>query len=80
MTLSFAVGRHLGSLLPIAVTLLLVGAADTALHAQQLDTADYASLQYRHIGPPGNRTSAVVGGRDEPRVGVGQALDADVVR
>lgn len=36
--------------------------------AQQIDTAAYASLSYRHIGPPGNRASAVVGEPGNPAV------------
>jgi len=31
------------------------------LKAQQIDPGIFSQLNYRHIGPPGNRTSAVVG-------------------
>ncbi|MDH4043446.1 MAG: glycosyl hydrolase [Gemmatimonadota bacterium] len=38
------------------------------LHAQQLDPARYARLQYRHLGPEGNRASAVAGEPGNPMV------------
>ncbi len=38
------------------------------LSAQQLDTALYAQLQYRFIGPEGNRASAVAGEPGNPAV------------
>jgi len=31
------------------------------LHAQEMDPGIFNQLRYRHIGPPGNRTAAVVG-------------------
>ncbi len=39
-----------------------------AILAQEIDPQIYGSLQYRHIGPPGNRTSAVVGESGNPLV------------
>ncbi len=42
----------------IGVALLVVAVSATA---QQIDTTAYAGLQYRFIGPPGNRVSAVAG-------------------
>ena len=36
--------------------------------AQQITPDLYSGLQYRHIGPPGNRTSAVVGVPGDPMV------------
>jgi photosystem II stability/assembly factor-like uncharacterized protein len=38
------------------------------LLAQQIDPAIYDSLQYRHVGPEGNRASAVVGEPGNPMV------------
>lgn len=37
-------------------------------YAQDIDLGMYSVLRYRHIGPPGNRTSAVVGVPGDPLV------------
>ena len=38
------------------------------LSSQQVDPARYASLRFRHVGPPGNRASAVAGEPGNPMV------------
>jgi photosystem II stability/assembly factor-like uncharacterized protein len=43
-------------------------ASSVSLHAQQLDLARAASLRFRHIGPEGNRSSAVAGEPGNPMV------------
>ena len=50
----------------LALVLLISGGLDLA--AQQIDPEIYSSLRYRHIGPPGNRTSAVMGEPGNPLV------------
>ncbi|MDH4219495.1 MAG: hypothetical protein OEW23_12035, partial [Candidatus Aminicenantes bacterium] len=37
-------------------------------YAQEVTPEMYSALQYRHIGPPGNRTAAVVGVPGDPLV------------
>jgi len=54
-------------LVPVLVSaLVLLGA--TAVSAQQISPGVYSGLRWRHIGPPGNRTSAVVGVPGDPMV------------
>lgn len=50
-----------------AVILILVSSALPA-YTQDIDPAVYKGLRYRHIGPPGNRTSAVCGEPGNPLV------------
>jgi photosystem II stability/assembly factor-like uncharacterized protein len=50
----------------VALALTLASAA-TAL-AQEITPDLFSGLQYRHIGPPGNRTSAVAGVSGDPMV------------
>jgi photosystem II stability/assembly factor-like uncharacterized protein len=50
------------------VTGLLVALGSVSMSAQQITPDLYSSLQYRHIGPPGNRTSAVAGVPGDPMV------------
>jgi photosystem II stability/assembly factor-like uncharacterized protein len=58
---------RIGSFLFIlALVLLFTGGLDTL--AQDIDPDIYRSLRYRHIGPPGNRTSAVMGEPGNPLV------------
>jgi len=54
-------------LVPVLVSsLVLLSAA--AVSAQQISPGVYGGLRWRHIGPPGNRTSAVVGVPGDPMV------------
>jgi len=48
---------------PFFQTLLVAGLIlfSTGLTAQEITSELFSQLRYRHIGPPGNRTSAVVG-------------------
>jgi photosystem II stability/assembly factor-like uncharacterized protein len=51
----------------VLVTLILAaGALESA--AQEITPELYSGLRYRHIGPPGNRTAAVVGVPGDPLV------------
>jgi photosystem II stability/assembly factor-like uncharacterized protein len=49
-----------------AVLLLLSGMSQS--YAQEIDPEIFSQLRYRHIGPPGNRTSAVCGEPGNPLV------------
>jgi len=49
-----------------AILLLLCGMSQS--YAQKIDPDIYSQLRYRHIGPPGNRTSAVAGVPGDPMV------------
>lgn len=49
-----------------AILLLLCGMPQS--YAQKIDPDIYSQLRYRHIGPPGNRTSAVAGVPGDPMV------------
>jgi photosystem II stability/assembly factor-like uncharacterized protein len=49
-----------------AILLFLCGMPQS--YAQKIDPDIYSQLRYRHIGPPGNRTSAVVGVPGDPMV------------
>lgn len=49
-----------------AVLFLVTGLLQT--YAQEVSPETYSRLRYRHIGPPGNRTSAVVGVPGDPMV------------
>ena len=51
-------------IVPLFLGLLLAGPAS----AQQITPDMYDGLRWRHIGPPGNRTSAVVGVPGDPMV------------
>jgi photosystem II stability/assembly factor-like uncharacterized protein len=56
---------------PILAVLALVGTplpGFSRVHAQQLDPARYAALRFRHVGPEGNRASAVAGVPGNPMV------------
>ncbi len=55
-------------LLPATLGLSLTLCCFSGLFAQQITPDLYGSLRYRHIGPPGNRTSAVVGVPGDPLV------------
>jgi photosystem II stability/assembly factor-like uncharacterized protein len=57
--------RPLGS---TGVALILTLGAVTSALAQEVTPDLYSALQYRYIGPPGNRTSAVVGVPGNPMV------------
>ncbi len=52
------------------LVLALVGlwVGGLAILPQEIDPRIYDSLRYRHIGPPGNQTSAVVGEPGNPLV------------
>ena len=54
-------------LFSLAGLLILLGFI-TQSYAQQINPDMYNSLSYRHIGPPGNRTSAVAGVPGDPMV------------
>jgi hypothetical protein len=54
------------SIAGVALSLTLVTLA--AIHAQQIDSAIFNQLRYRHIGPPGNRVSAVAGVPGQPNI------------
>ena len=62
--------RSLSSKLSFTVAIgLFLGLSVTSPAAAQQITPDlYSGLQFRHIGPPGNRTSAVVGVPGDPMV------------
>ena len=44
---------------------------DRRAAAQEINPDLYSSLQWRHIGPPGNRASAVVGVPGDPMISSG---------
>jgi len=54
------------SIAGVALSLVFVSLA--AIYAQQIDSAIFTQLRYRHIGPPGNRVSAVVGVAEQPNI------------
>jgi photosystem II stability/assembly factor-like uncharacterized protein len=56
------------SLLSLFTALILGFSLPTAATAQQVTPDVYDGLRWRHIGPPGNRTSAVVGVPGDPMV------------
>ena len=62
--------RSLPSRLSLAVTIALVAgfSAVGQAAAQQITPDLYGGLSFRHIGPPGNRTSAVAGVPGDPMV------------
>jgi len=61
--------RSLSStLLSFTITLLLGFSLAHGAGAQQITPDLYSGLRFRHIGPPGNRTSAVVGVPGDPMV------------
>jgi photosystem II stability/assembly factor-like uncharacterized protein len=69
MVARWAMKRVLRSLSsPLLIGLCLTLSAIGAAAAQQVTPDLYTSLQFRHIGPPGNRTSAVVGVPGDPMV------------
>ncbi|MFB6271603.1 MAG: hypothetical protein ABEL51_01790, partial [Salinibacter sp.] len=39
----------------------MLGPLSSPSHAQRVNPAALDQMEFRHIGPPGNRTSAVVG-------------------
>ncbi len=57
-------------LLTLLLTLVFAGlcTAATALQDDPPEPAPYQQLQWRHIGPPGNRTIAVAGEPDNPLI------------
>jgi photosystem II stability/assembly factor-like uncharacterized protein len=59
--------RSKAGLQAAAVFMLLI-AAVYSLYAQEINPEIYSRLRYRHIGPPGNRTSAVAGVPGDPLV------------
>ncbi len=52
----------------LAATLLLFAGSTTGAFAQTIDPELYSPLEYRHIGPPGNRLAAVAGIPGNPNV------------
>ncbi|MGB2908308.1 MAG: sialidase [Candidatus Aminicenantaceae bacterium] len=52
----------------VVLALILLFAGGLNLAAQEIDPEIYSALRYRHIGPPGNRTSAVMGEPGNPLV------------
>ena len=52
----------------ICVSLFLISLAPAAPDSPTLDPGAYSSLRYRYIGPPGNRTDAVVGIPGDPAI------------
>ncbi len=59
--------RTVKSLISLTGLLILLGFV-TQSFAQEINPDLYSSLSYRHIGPPGNRTSAVTGVIGDPTV------------
>ncbi len=58
-------------LLLLSFVAILLAASGTAIAAQEEDTEEdntFAQLEYRHIGPVGNRVSAVVGVPGDPNI------------
>ncbi len=53
---------------PVAVMLLALFALANPGLTQTMDPELYGSLQYRHIGPPGNRLAAVAGIPGDPNI------------
>ena len=51
-----------------AISLFLVFFTASAAASQEVTPDLYSGLRWRHIGPPGNRTSAVVGVPGDPMV------------
>ncbi|MGD2294766.1 MAG: sialidase, partial [Candidatus Aminicenantes bacterium] len=62
--------RDRGSLafLTAAAAFLLLSSGLSQSYAQEIKPEIYSQLRYRHIGPPGNRTSAVCGEPGNPMV------------
>ena len=52
----------------VSITLLLFTGVTVEVYAQKITPELFDGLRYRHIGPPGNRTSAVVGEPGNPMV------------
>jgi photosystem II stability/assembly factor-like uncharacterized protein len=50
------------------IMIILFIAISSASYAQEITPEVYSQLRYRHIGPPGNRTSAVAGVPGDPLV------------
>ena len=51
---------------PVVGLVVFLVATQIPVFAQQITPEIYQSLRYRHIGPPGNRTAAVVGVPGDP--------------
>ena len=49
-------------------TIVLCTLASTSIAAQEIDPDLFADLTYRHIGPVGNRVSAVTGVPGDPNI------------
>jgi len=67
ITRSALVVRPLAAAFALLLVLVSVGSAG-AWQAPEITPDVYSALQYRYIGPPGNRTSAVVGVPGDPMV------------
>ncbi len=52
----------------LSLTWLSIAPAFTIARGQEITPATYQSLQFRHIGPPGNRINAVAGVAGDPSV------------
>jgi len=52
----------------LTLVILLIAGGFSWSTAQEINPEIYSQLQYRHIGPPGNRASAVVGVPGDPLV------------
>jgi photosystem II stability/assembly factor-like uncharacterized protein len=60
--------RHKLAFLSLALAIILASSGWLPGFAQEITPDLYKALKYRHIGPPGNRTAAVVGVPGDPLV------------
>jgi photosystem II stability/assembly factor-like uncharacterized protein len=60
-------GRHTVAFLA-TLTTLLWAATSPGVHTQSGESDPFQALQYRHIGPPGNRINAVAGVPGDPTI------------
>ncbi|MEE8604239.1 MAG: hypothetical protein V3S65_02595, partial [Candidatus Aminicenantaceae bacterium] len=61
-------GRQLIGISATVVLLFFIFAGVIQVYAQEITPEIFNTLRYRHIGPPGNRTSAVCGEPGNPLV------------
>lgn len=61
-------GKHMVDIWVIAAAILFLFTIFSQAYTQEIKPEIYSVLKYRHIGPPGNRTAAVVGVPGNPLV------------